>query len=106
MGTRSKSGTTAQDRPLGLIPAWSVADAAVLRNYVLLVTFKDGLQREVDVEEYLTGPIFEPLRDPSLFAQGRFDAEAGTITWPNDADFAPEFLRWGQHVDEGCPCGH
>jgi len=106
LGTRSKSGTAEQNRPPGLIPIWSVADAIVLRNYVLLVTFKDGFQREVDVEDCLTGPIFEPLRDPLLFVQGRFDREAGTITWPNDADFAPEFLRWGPHLDEDCPCGH
>ena len=28
----------------------------------------------------------------------RFDPELRTIVWPNDADFAPEFLR--RRVDE------
>lgn len=82
-----------ESEELGSVAVWSVKDAVVVRSYVLLVTFKDGFQREVDVEACLTGPVFEPLRDPSFFAQGRFDNEVGTIAWPNEADFAPEFLR-------------
>ena len=52
----------------------------------------DGTEGEVDLEHELDGPIFEPLRDPRYFAQFTVDPELRTVTWPNGADFAPEFL--------------
>jgi hypothetical protein len=61
--------------------------------YRLWVAFSDGLRGEVDLAEELDGPIFEPLRDPAVFAQVAVDPEIHTIAWPNGADFAPEFLR-------------
>jgi hypothetical protein len=36
--------------------------------------------------------VFEPLRDQDYFALAAVDAEAGTITWPNGSDMAPEPL--------------
>lgn len=41
-------------------------------------------------DDELVGPVFEPLRDPGYFAHFVVDE---TLTWPNGADFAPEFLR-------------
>lgn len=35
------------------------------------------------------GRVFEPLRDPELFAQARVDRESGTVTWPTGADLDP-----------------
>lgn len=53
--------------------------------------FWDGTAKEIDLEPYLHGPIFEPLRrDPALFAQMYLDLD--TIAWPNGADIAPETL--------------
>jgi hypothetical protein len=69
-----------------------VIEARVLRPYELELTFSDGTHRVVDLEDELYGEIFEPLRDPAYFAQGTLDPEAGTVVWPNGADFAPEFL--------------
>ena len=40
----------------------------------------------------LDAPIFEPLHDPVFFAKMTLDAVAGTVVWPNEADFAPEAL--------------
>jgi hypothetical protein len=40
----------------------------------------------------LDGPIFEPLREPAYFARMVLDPVAGTVVWPNEADFAPEAL--------------
>lgn len=37
----------------------------------------------------LEGPVFEPLRDPELFAQVEVDGESGTVTWPTGADLDP-----------------
>lgn len=61
-------------------------------GYRLWLRFDDGAEGEVDLGPELEGPIFEPLRDPQLFAQVAVDADARTIAWPNGADFAPEFL--------------
>lgn len=73
-----------------------VTSVRVIRPYVLDVGFADGTRREVDVEPLLYGPIFEPLRDPEVFAQAGVDDVLGTVVWPNDADLSPEFLRHGE----------
>ena len=64
-----------------------------LRDYVVELTFTDGTVRPVDLEPFLTGPVFEPLRrDPGLFRSVRVDPELGTIVWPNGADICPDTL--------------
>jgi Protein of unknown function (DUF2442) len=62
-------------------------------GYRLWLQFNDGAEGEVDLRDELDGPVFAPLRDPTEFARVRVDPEIRTITWPNGADFAPEFLR-------------
>jgi hypothetical protein len=60
-------------------------------GYTLLLSFDDGLSGQVDLSSRLFGPIFEPLRDPFLFAQVQVD-EYGAVCWPNGADLAPDAL--------------
>ena len=48
---------------------------------------------EIDLSDELYGPVFEPLRDREYFVRFQVDPEAHTLTWPNGADFAPEFLH-------------
>jgi len=72
-----------------------VVAAQVVRPYVLDVTFNDGFRREIDLEAELWGEVFEPLRDPRFFAQATLDPVIGTVVWPNEADFSPEFLYFG-----------
>ena len=61
------------------------------------LSFTDGSEREIDLEPYLRGPIFEPLRrDPSLFAAVSVDPELRTIVWPNGADIDPDVLYLGR----------
>ncbi len=55
--------------------------------------FADGLEGEVDLSADLEGPVFEPLRDPAFFRSFQLQLELHTVTWPNGADFAPEFLH-------------
>ena len=65
-----------------------------LQGFVLRLRFEDGIEREVDLESDLCGPIFEPLReDPALFRQVRVDNELGAIVWPNGADMDPDVLH-------------
>jgi len=71
----------------------NVCDVKVCGAHRLWLRFSDGAAGEIDLGSQLTGPIFQPLRDPSAFAAVRVDPEIRTIAWPNGADFAPEFLR-------------
>jgi hypothetical protein len=68
-----------------------VIEARYVRDYVIWVRFNDGTAGEVDLAQELDGPVFEPLKDLETFK--RFAVSYHTVTWPNGADFAPEFLR-------------
>jgi hypothetical protein len=67
----------------------------VIRPYVIEVAFADGLVREIDVGSRLCGEMFEPLKDPDYFGRAAIDPVLGVVTWPNGADFSPEFLYSG-----------
>jgi hypothetical protein len=64
----------------------------VIGPHTLALTFDNGAHRRVNLRRELYGPIFEPLRDPVYFAQAYLDPDSRTATWPNGADFAPDFL--------------
>ncbi|HVR99929.1 MAG TPA: DUF2442 domain-containing protein [Thermoanaerobaculia bacterium] len=67
-----------------------------LDGFIVRLEFTDGTQREVDLEPYLRGPVFEPLRqDPSLFRAVQVDPRMGTIVWENGADIDPDVLYRG-----------
>lgn len=73
-------------------PLVCVTEVKPREGFVLRVTFDDGTEQDIDVDELLRGPIFEPVRrDPELFRQVR--VEGGTVAWPNGADIDPVVLR-------------
>lgn len=69
-----------------------VVAVEVTGPHSLRLTFRDGVQRRVNLLPLLKGPIFQPLLDPDFFGQVLLDPVAGTIVWPNGADVAPETL--------------
>ena len=69
-----------------------VVEVRALENYRLWLRFEDGASGFVDLRGELWGPMFEPLRDKDLFAQVAIHPDLETVTWPNGADLAPEFL--------------
>ena len=73
-----------------------VTDVAVLDGFRVRLTFTDGAEKEVDLEPYLNGPIFEPLKDTARFREISVDQELGTIVWPNGADICPDVLYHGR----------
>jgi len=77
-----------------------------LEGFTVELTLTDGSMRVVDLDPYLRGPVFEPLRrDASLFRAVRVDDELGTIVWPNGADVDPDVLIEGRRPaawDERC----
>lgn len=69
-----------------------VRSAKVCGPHSVRLTFTDGTRKRVNLRTLLRGPVFEPVRDPKYFRGLTVDATAGTITWPNGADIAPETL--------------
>ena len=70
-----------------------VTQARYVGDYRIWLAFSDGTKGEADLSGRLHGPMFEPLRDKSLFSQVKFHPDADTIVWPNGADLAPEYLK-------------
>ena len=64
-----------------------------LGAYKHRLAFSDGSAGEHDFSHMVaeSGPMLEPLRDPSYFA--RVFLECGDPTWPKGFDLAPEGLR-------------
>jgi len=62
------------------------------KNYVLSLTFSDGLQGEISIKNRLFGEMFEPLKEYQYFAQVKVD-EYGVVCWPNEADLATDVLH-------------
>lgn len=69
-----------------------VSEAEVCGPHSLRLTFSDGMRKRVNLLPLLEGPILEPLVDPAYFARVVVDPVAGTVVWPDKADFAPEAL--------------
>ncbi|MGI8425954.1 MAG: DUF2442 domain-containing protein [Actinomycetota bacterium] len=59
-------------------------------GYSIHLTFHDGTESTVNFEQWLDGPVFEPLHNVEEFK--RFFVDAGSLSWPNGADIAPETL--------------
>ena len=67
-----------------------------LGGFVVRLDFTDGTKRDVDLEPYLHGPIFAPIRDDErMFRTVHVAPEAGTIGWENGADIDPDVLFRG-----------
>jgi len=74
-----------------------ITDVEVLHDHVVRLRFADGVEKSIDLEPYLHGPVFGEIRsDPGAFASVKVDPDAGTIVWPNGADLAPDVLYEGR----------
>ena len=71
---------------------YRVTRVDALKPCRLYVEFTDGVSGEVDLAPRLFGPVFEPLKDPEMFASVGID-DFGAICWPNGADLAPDALH-------------
>jgi hypothetical protein len=67
-----------------------VEKARYLGDHRVWLRFDDGFEGEIDLSKELEGEVFLPLQEPTYFAEFVVD---DTLTWPNGADFAPEFLH-------------
>lgn len=70
-----------------------IVDVKVLEGHRLRIRFQDGVEGEIDLDTLVRWEgVFEPLRDPTRFAEVRVNPELGTICWPNGADLDPDVL--------------
>jgi Protein of unknown function (DUF2442) len=66
-----------------------------LEAFKVRVEFEDGTQKQLDLQPYLRGPIFEPIRnDPVMFRSMK--VWDGTITWDNGADIDADVLYYDE----------
>jgi uncharacterized protein DUF2442 len=73
-------------------PLVHVTGVAVIGDYRLRLLFEDGTVGDVSFEDREWNGVFEPFRDPSVFADVYVDTQFGTLAWPNGLDMAPEPL--------------
>lgn len=70
-----------------------IKSAQYVSDFILWVAFDDGTAGKIDLKNALRGPVFEPLKDLTVFSKVAVDPELETVVWPNGADLAPEFLK-------------
>ncbi len=69
-----------------------VIEAVYFSAYQLVVRFENDQEKLVDLAPHLDGPVFEPLKDLKFFKRFSINPDLDTLTWPNKADFSPDFL--------------
>jgi hypothetical protein len=67
-----------------------ITQASYITDFKVSLTFNNGVEMTVDLENELTGSAFTPLKDKEKFK--KFAIVFNTIEWENGADFAPEYL--------------
>ena len=89
-----RSGTMTAKAECSLGSLVRVVKATPLQGFCVRLEFEDGMQKEIDLDPYLRGPVFPSIRqDPGLFRS--LEVVAGTITRPNGADLDPDVLYYG-----------
>ena len=84
-----------------------ITDAKSLPGHCLHILFSNGQEGDVDMSRELTSPVFEALLDDDLFSRVEVDPLFHTVTWPDGADLAPEFLlNLLQHQQGRSPSGY
>ena len=71
----------------------SVTNARYVDGHKIQVSFNNGKSGVADFHDIVFNdkrPIFRPLRNEGEFKN--FELNDYTIVWPNELDFAPEFL--------------
>jgi len=70
---------------------YDVVEVKALEDLSLRVRFADGVSGVVRLMPTHLYGVFEPLKDPAVFAQVRCDN--GFVSWPGDIDLAPDAMH-------------
>ena len=72
---------------------FDIVKVKVVREYVLHITFENGVEGEVDITKIVPFKgVFSKLKDPQYFTTVTVNQELGTIVWDNGADLSPSYL--------------
>src|SRR5271168_4248395 len=74
-------------------PIYKVSSVKIVAPYEFRVGFNDGTEQTINFRPVLSGELYRPLRELSLFNQVKIDSEVHTLVWPNGADFDPATLH-------------
>ena len=74
-------------------PIYRVSGFEIVAPYTVLVLFDDDTTQTIDFLPVLSGELYGPLNELSLFNRVRIDPEVHTLVWPNGADFDPATLH-------------
>ncbi len=67
----------------------------------LHLTWDDGVMREVDITDWLTGrPLLELLQVPEVFRDVQIVEGGGGLEWVNGVDFCAQSLRLHSDAQE------
>jgi Protein of unknown function (DUF2442) len=82
-------------------PIHRVVSFGIVAPHTVRVAFDDATEQTIDFAPVLHGALFGPLQDLQMFNGVVLDPEAGTLVWPNGADFDPATLHdWPLVRDE------
>jgi len=76
-----------------LHPIYQIHSFQIVAPYILQIKFDDGIAKIINFKPWLTGELYSPLCELSLFNQVQLDPEIHTLVWPNGADFDPATLH-------------
>ena len=79
---------------------WDVVEVSSGENWTLFVRFADGLSGSIRFLPGFFKGVFEPIREPSRFAEVFVDR--GTVAWPGDVDLAPDALYERLSREQDC----
>lgn len=74
-------------------PLVRVKSVEPLEKFRVRIIFQNDVQKEIDLEKFLRGEIFAPIRkDPEVFRSVK--VIGGTIGWDTGADIDPDVLYY------------
>lgn len=92
MKTNKNGSSRSKKRPY--FELIEVREVKPLDGFKAHFVFTDGSERDIDLNQYIHGGVFEAIRnDRELFCN--MFVENGTITWPGEVDIAPDTLYYG-----------
>ncbi len=69
-----------------------------LKDYELLITFKNGERRIFDVKPLLELPIYRPLKNKAFFQTAKADGMC--VYWNDDVDLCPDMTYCDSRLAE------
>lgn len=67
-----------------------IKEVKPLPDFLLNLTFSNGVSKTFDMKPYLTKGIFTELKQPEIFNTAK--VSFGTVVWSNGLDLCPDTL--------------